>query len=214
MTCADFGDGFKALTGHDDFMPWQTNRFDCFIAGKFPPNIPIPTGMGKTSILAIWLLALAHRSLNGNVEEFPRRLAYVVNRRTVVDQATAEAEQLRANLEKTELAEIAKALRGLAADDSTDSPLSISTLRGEFADNGEWRMDPARPAIIVGTVDMIGSRLLFSGYGRCGFKSKPLHAGLSSFAEHPVARCGTFTRRWRHPARLRDHFRLGSRTRG
>ena len=177
MTSVFFKDGFKALTDHD-YMPWQSRLFDCVIAGKFPPGISIPTGLGKTSILAIWLLALAHRCLNGKVDGFPRRLAYVVNRRTVVDQATAEAEKLRAALEKTELAEIATALRGLAADDRTDSSLAISTLRGEFADNGEWRTDPARPAIIVGTVDMIGSRLLFSGYGRCGFKSKPLHAGL------------------------------------
>ena len=35
----------------------------------------------------------------------------------------------------------------------------------------------SRPAVICGTVDMIGSRLLFSGYGT-GFKSKPLHAGF------------------------------------
>ena len=31
--------------------------------------------------------------------------------------------------------------------------------------------------MILGTVDMIGSRLLFNGYG-CGFKFKPLHAGF------------------------------------
>src|SRR5439155_16412911 len=58
-----------------------------------------------------------------------------------------------------------------------EEPLAISTLRGQFADNAEWRNDPARPAVVVGTVDMIGSRLLFSGYG-CGFKSRPLHAGF------------------------------------
>jgi CRISPR-associated endonuclease/helicase Cas3 len=58
-----------------------------------------------------------------------------------------------------------------------DVPLAISTLRGQFADNGQWCADPARPAVVVGTVDMIGSRLLFNGYG-CGFKTKPLHAGL------------------------------------
>src|SRR5439155_7558970 len=55
--------------------------------------------------------------------------------------------------------------------------LAISTLRGQFADNREWSADPSRPAVIVGTVDMIGSRLLFSGFG-VGFKAKPLHAGF------------------------------------
>src|SRR5262249_21972179 len=48
---------------------------------------------------------------------------------------------------------------------------AVGTLRGQFADNREWSADPARPAVNVGTVDMIGSRLLFSGYG-IGFKSK------------------------------------------
>src|SRR5262249_45028706 len=41
----------------------------------------------------------------------------------------------------------------------------------------EWSADPARPSVVAGTVDMIGSRLLFSGYG-CGFKSRPLQAGF------------------------------------
>src|SRR5207253_4019401 len=56
-------------------------------------------------------------------------------------------------------------------------PLALSTLRGQFADNREWSADPTRPAVICGTVDMIGSRLLFSGYG-VGFKGRPLHAGF------------------------------------
>jgi CRISPR-associated endonuclease/helicase Cas3 len=107
---------------------------------------------------------------------FPRRLVYVVNRRTVVDQATREAEKLRARLAECDLVPLAAALRSLAVS-GEDVPLAISTLRGAFADNAEWRLDPARPAVIVGTVDMIGSRLLFSGYG-CGFKSRPLHAGF------------------------------------
>lgn len=44
-------------------------------------------------------------------------------------------------------------------------PLPISTLRGQHVDNKQWLEDPAAPAIIVGTIDMIGSRLLFEGYG-------------------------------------------------
>jgi CRISPR-associated endonuclease/helicase Cas3 len=82
-----------------------------------------------------------------------------------VDQTTNEVEKLRNNLPKLE--NLPHHARQLA----------ISTLRGQFSDNREWSTDPSRPAVICGTVDMIGSRLLFSGYG-VGFKTKPLHAGF------------------------------------
>ena len=156
-------------------MPWQEALFVRFMENDLPSGCDIPTGLGKTAVMAIWLLALARQAQLGSVQ-LPRRLVYVVNRRTVVDQATDEAVQMATALGKDALAPEAAALRELAAFPA-DSPLAVSTLRGQFADNGEWRSDPARPAVVVGTVDMVGSRLLFSGYG-CGFKSKPLHAGF------------------------------------
>jgi CRISPR-associated endonuclease/helicase Cas3 len=58
-----------------------------------------------------------------------------------------------------------------------DRSLPISTLRGQYVDNREWLEDPAAPAIIGGTVDMVGSRLLFEGYG-VSRKMRPYHAGL------------------------------------
>lgn len=171
-----FDEHFKLLTGNDRF-PWQRALFEEFTRRRFPGSCNIPTGLGKTSAIAIWLLALAEQARSGRIVGFPRRLIYVVNRRTVVDQATREAEQLREALAtKPGLRAVADALRDLGTRTS-DAPLAISTLRGQFADNAEWRNDPARPSVVVGTVDMIGSRLLFAGYG-CGFKSKPLHAGF------------------------------------
>jgi len=171
-----FKKAFQGLTGHVPF-PWQQCLYDRLVGGALPKACDIPTGLGKTAVIPIWLLALATQQGKKNRKSnLPRRLVYVVNRRTVVDQATREAEQVREALRKPELMVVADALRSLAAD-SADVPLAISTLRGQFADNAEWRNDPARPAVIVGTVDMIGSRLLFGGYG-CGFKSRPLHAGL------------------------------------
>ena len=147
----NFKNAFAGLTGNEPF-PWQEALFERFISSR-PDNIPIscnlPTGLGKTSVIAIWLLA---RQINRSL---PRRLAYVVNRRTVVDQTTEEVNRYK----------------------SIRHDLAISTLRGEFSDNREWSTDPSREAVICGTVDMIGSRLLFSGYG-IGFKSRPLHAGF------------------------------------
>lgn len=170
---------FKALTGNAPF-PWQESLFLSFLSDVFPSDVCLPTGMGKTSIMALWLLALAEKlSMDTRQTAIPRRLVWVVNRRVVVDQATSEAEQLRQQLDDTrvvELESIRHALRKLSTGNS-DATLGISTLRGQFEDNAEWRGDPSRPAVIVGTVDMVGSRLLFSGY-RAGFKAKPLHAGF------------------------------------
>lgn len=164
-----FDDDFTLLTGNPPF-PWQRALYERFVASDFPKTCDLPTGLGKTSVIALWLLALAKNP------KLPRRLVYVVNRRTVVDQSTALAERLCKQLVTLAAQPLRDALSSLAAT-KAEQPLAISTLRGEFADNGAWRRDPSRPAIIVGTVDMIGSRLLFSGYG-CGFRSKPLHAGF------------------------------------
>lgn len=171
MTEEQFAAVFKELTGSSPF-PWQWNLYDrWFSKGRFPCSCNIPTGLGKTSIIAVWLIALAkHR------DTIPRRLVYVVNRRTVVDQTTDEVKKLRGNLLKAGLFDALKSLCALPLEED-ESPLALSTLRGAFADNREWSADPARPAVISGTVDMIGSRLLFGGYG-IGFKSRPLHAGL------------------------------------
>jgi CRISPR-associated endonuclease/helicase Cas3 len=92
-----------------------------------------------------------------------------VDRRAVVDQATEEAEKLRQALNGD--AAHLKAPLGLS-----NGTLPISTLRGAHTDNREWLDDPAAPALVVGTVDMIGSRLLFEGYG-VSRKMRPYHAG-------------------------------------
>jgi CRISPR-associated endonuclease/helicase Cas3 len=109
-----------------------------------------------------WLLALAENP------KLPRRLAYVVDRRSVVDQSTKVVEEIYAKIQADETL-----ARGLGLVDG----LGISTLRGEYADNREWSRLPHRPSVVVGTVDMIGSRLLFSGYGD-GAYHRALHAGL------------------------------------
>ncbi len=188
----DFNECFKALTKLEDSQtpfPWQEKLFEEFVQKRFRSTCDIPSGLGKTAVIAVWLLALAHHASQGTHYDFPRRLVYVVNRRTVVDQSTLEAENMREALEKDDrLKGMKDALLSLGAL-NWDNPLAISTLRGEMADNGEWRDDPARPAVIVGTVDMIGSRLLFSGYGR-GFRTRPLHAaflGQDSLLVHDEA---------------------------
>lgn len=147
----------------NDPFPWQERLLDDLLSQRIPRALDLPTGLGKTAVMAIWLVARA-----SGARWLPRRLVYVVDRRAVVDQATHVAEALRRWARRPDVS----ANLGLANGD-----LPISTLRGQFVDNREWLEDPAAPAIVVGTVDMIGSRLLFEGYA-CSRKMRPYHAGL------------------------------------
>lgn len=124
---ADFKQLFETLTGHPPF-PWQQAMYKRFVGGNLPDVAAIPTGLGKTSVIAIWLIALA----KAEGAPLPRRLAYVVNRRTVVDQATDEAINLRNNATNIGIHDVA-----------------ISTLRGQFADNREWSTDPSLSLIHI-----------------------------------------------------------------
>src|SRR5271154_5524273 len=118
----DFRAAFRSLTGNDPF-PWQDAMYELMVKDSFEElaSCNIPTGLGKTSVIAIWLIALANAP-----EKVPRRLVYVVNRRTVVDQTTNEVVNLAKN---SECAGVPKP--------------AISTLRGQFADNREWSADPS-----------------------------------------------------------------------
>lgn len=165
MTESEFSACFESLAGYSPMLWQQRLFFDHFThpnIDNLPTSIDLPTGLGKTMVMAIWLIA---RKVN---PKLPRRLVYVVDRRAVVDQATTLAETLREKLEQYAGLKQALGLR---------RALPISTLRGKHVDNKEWLEDPASPAIVVGTVDMIGSRLLFEGYGTSR-KMRPYHAGL------------------------------------
>jgi CRISPR-associated endonuclease/helicase Cas3 len=178
----DFEAAYRTLDAeHRPPLRWQSRLYERFVRGGVE-NVPgvcrLPTGLGKTSVIPIWLVALASGA------RLPRRLVYVVNRRTVVDQATDDASRLRGLIERPASAGVHEAtvcrLRDSLSHLSGEPgviPLAVSTLRGELADNGEWKKNPARPAIIIGTVDMIGSKLLFSGYGD-GRYGRAHHAGL------------------------------------
>ena len=157
MNHSEFRTIFEQLTGNQP-LRWQERLFhEHFATHDLPQVIDLPTGLGKTMVMVIWLIA---REV---VRQLPRRLVYVVDRRTVVDQATDLALTLVANWRTNRV--------------FPSEPPAISTLRGQLADNREWSRDPARPAIIIGTVDLVGSALLFSGY-RSGYKRRPLEAGL------------------------------------
>ena len=139
-----------------------------FVAGRVPAALSIPTGLGKTVCV---LLALLARLAN---PELPRRVVYIVDRRVIVDQTAAA---IRGWIDRIgAVPELARAFDGCAAFPAA-CPVGLGVLRGGLADDGKWRVDPARPTVVVGTVDMVGSRLLFAGYG-AGRSRRSMDAGL------------------------------------
>lgn len=175
--------------------------------GVWPKCLALPTGSGKTTAVDIAIYALACQArLPHNQRTAPRRIIFVVDRRVIVDEAFEHTLSLAGKLRDALrdesggiLFEVAQALRSLAGgDDLRDLlpdemlsrsrggeergelvPLTCHQLRGGVFRDDAWARTPLQPCVIASTVDQIGSRLLFRGYG-CSFKSRPLHAGLAA----------------------------------
>ena len=73
------------------------------------------------------------------------------------------------------VARVARRLSYLSGD--SDNPLDVVRLRGGVPQERDWARSPAQPLVAVSTVDQVGSRLLFRGYG-VSSKMWPVHAGL------------------------------------
>lgn len=43
---------------------WQEELFIKFVQGDWPSDLCLPTGLGKTSVMYVWLLALAWQALH------------------------------------------------------------------------------------------------------------------------------------------------------
>lgn len=161
---------------------WQVDLAEEVVAeGGWPDVIDLPTGAGKTSVLDIAVFTLAHHPAR-----MQRRIAFVVDRRTIVDQTARRAFDLADRLSSAERAgrdtALGRVARSLAALSGTGVPLDTGRLRGGAAappiGPSEWLRWPDQPAVIVSTVDQFGSRMLFRGYGVSpGMRS--VHAGLT-----------------------------------
>ncbi|MCK6529493.1 MAG: type I-U CRISPR-associated helicase/endonuclease Cas3 [Candidatus Brocadiae bacterium] len=177
----DFGAYFRALHGKTDPFPWQERLAVQLIEhGEWPRGITLPTGSGKTAVIDIALFHLAWEISNGvTLRRAPRRIFFVVDRRIVVDaardRAAGIAEALRSAIStgKGILYRVATALARLGGE----GPLEVASLRGgAYRDHG-WTRSPESALVCATTVDQIGSRLLFRGYGVSEY-ARPIHAGL------------------------------------
>ena len=193
LQTADFARFFSVIHGHDPF-PWQQELVQQLsMTDQWPDVLDLPTGSGKTAVLDAAVFHLALRFDEPGKSAL--RIVLVVDRRLVVDDAHARATKIAdALVQPTGLvdglrnphdnwypikdpvvSEVARRLQILAGDDAP--PLLAQRLRGGTPLGHDWARTPTQPVILCSTVDQVGSRLLFRGYGTSD-RMKPLHAGL------------------------------------
>jgi CRISPR-associated endonuclease/helicase Cas3 len=172
----DFDTFYRAAHGRAPF-PWQSRLARRVVEQGWPEVLDIPTGAGKTTTLeiALWALAVAP-------DRMPRRIVLVVDRRIVVDQGARAARALQEQLTAAThgpLGAVADALRALMGEKGRDDarPFEVAEMRGGVPRDNDWARRPDAALIGVSTVDQLGSRLLFRGYGIAPLGAS-IHAGL------------------------------------
>lgn len=185
LTTKDFPQFFEDLHRTSPF-PWQRRlaRLVCDDGeSPWPRQIALPTASGKTACIDIALFGLACAA---SKEQFraPRRIFFVVDRRIIVDQAYERAKFIREKLlspDTPSLRAVAENLRELARGphDEDPAPLECFQLRGGVYRDDGWARSPLQPMVVCSTVDQLGSRILFRGYGRSP-KVWPVYAGLAA----------------------------------
>lgn len=173
----DFSAFFHEVYGYEPF-PWQKRLLRQLAEdGQWPDVLDLPTGSGKTAAIDIAVFHLALEAGHGSERRAPVRIAFVVDRRLVVDDAFTRAETLAKKLREARdglAARVAERLKSLSGD---GPPLIARRLRGGIPRESDWARTPSQPTVLCSTVDQVGSRLLFRGYG-VSDRMKPVHAGL------------------------------------
>lgn len=169
---------FRAVHGVEPFN-WQVALAERVLEGDgWPEAVDVPTGFGKTAAIDVAVVALAHQADREAADRTaPTRIFVVVDRRLLVDQAYDRARRIQAALEAPEdevVRFVADRLRSIGGG---ERPLEVVRMRGGVTWSWRWLRSPAQPAVVAGTVDQYGSRLLFRGYG-VGERLRPIDAAL------------------------------------
>lgn len=149
--------GFDAFFATADAGGRQPYPFQVRLAEQaWPETLVIPTGFGKTAaVLAAWLWKRGRGD-----PDAPRRLVYCLPMRTLVEQTARVAEHwVRAAAEHF-------------GWDEHHRPLIHLAMGGEARPRGapDWVMQLDRPALIIGTQDMLVSAALMRGFGVSRFR--------------------------------------------
>ncbi len=180
LTAGDFAAFYQDVHSMDPF-PWQRDLVEQVLTEqRWPDLIDVPTGMGKTSMIDIAVFVAAATARDTGPQRLGRRRCFfVVDRRLVVDEAAEHAGRIADALESartTILRTVAGELQALAPS-ADAAALTVTRMRGGTTWAQAWVDRPDLPCVVVGTVDQVGSRLLFRGYG-VSDRRKPIDAAL------------------------------------
>ena len=174
LSPSDFASFYEEVNCRRPF-DWQDELARTVCKSGWPRYLDMPTASGKTSVLDIAVFHLAAEGCR-TARKAPLRMAFVVDRRLVVDGAFEHARLIARKIN-----ERSGRVTGMVADSlgsfSGGRPLETARLRGGMPQDRDWALSPSQPTVIVSTVDQVGSRLLFRGYG-VSDSMKPIHAGL------------------------------------
>lgn len=173
----EFSDFFQQVTGFAPFA-WQSRMVEeIAVQRRWPDQIALPTGVGKSSVVTIWAYALAMDLLaTEKVRHIPLRLIYVVDRRIIVDAVDQQAQAIATLLAQSEVPGIRNMAAALRPYPEAPA-LQVARARGGVPPKHLWTRAPSQPTILTSTVDQAGSRLLFRGYG-ISAGQQSIHAGL------------------------------------
>lgn len=187
LSVADFPQFFKELNDRPPFQ-WQIRLAERACRGDWPRYLKLPTASGKTCCLDIAVFALAFQAARRYRQHqpivAPRRVFFVVDRRIVVNEAFRRASRLKERLQQAldqpgnSAHSVAWWLRRLAGQE-TAPPLDCFELRGGIYRDDAWVRSTLQPTLVTCTVDQIGSRILFRGYG-VSDRNLPIHAALTA----------------------------------
>ena len=136
--------------------PFRFQR-DFAQADTLPSMVHVPTGLGKTATVVLgWIWRRFHAPLSTK-KTTARRLVYCLPMRTLVEQTARSAETWIERLGLTEKVSVHVLMGGERAED--------------------WDLHPERPAVLIGTQDMLLSRALNRGYGMSRYRW-PMHFAL------------------------------------
>ncbi|HBJ38734.1 MAG TPA: type I-U CRISPR-associated helicase/endonuclease Cas3 [Planctomycetaceae bacterium] len=181
---------FRELHGTSPY-PWQRRLAESAISGQWPAAIDLPTGAGKTACIDIAIFSLAAQArLQAADRTAGRRIFFCVNRRIIVNEAFDRAREIAKKLWAAErtgdrdsiLCQVAESLREIAGTtaQSTVPPVDVLEVRGGIYRDNRWARSATQPTIVCTTLDQLGSRLLFRGYGVSN-GAAPVQAALTAY---------------------------------